>query len=535
MKIKKKLGIVYIVVIMVIFLIPFAGMTFFATNSTTENKTLAPMPSLVTDDGFNMKFFDELGTYFEDHFAFREYMVNADALIQSQVFHVSNVDTVVTGEDGWLYYDATVDNYLGQNLMSDRDAYQAAHNLSLMQDYVQGQGARFVVAISPNKNSLYGEHMPYYDSYKASEEKNAEKVQAQMEAQEVAYVDLFDLFQSQDEVLYLKRDSHWNGKGAVLVYNELLSALGVEHDPLDTVPVTRTKTEIGDLNSMIYPLSAQPEWNYYYQYDPAYTYVTDTESVEDGWIETENKEQEGSLLMFRDSFGNSLLPLMANAVGSGYFSKGVPAAIQTYMETYEPEMVIDELVERNIEQFITDPPVMQGPEVEEAQEEETKEETKEKKKKKEKETDKDEAAEEKADEEDAEGEEDDQEEAAEEEAEKEDAAEDTATLLAAEADADTSYWCLSGILDPETAAEETNVQIRLSDGDAQQTLEAFLTKTQDSDYGYMLYVKKDYLTENFSGHENELKVEVMRELDGKQTTVHTETIDFTGIVAEDEE
>ncbi len=512
MKIKKKLGIVYIVVIMVIFLIPFAGMTFFATDSTTENKTLASLPSLVTEDGFNVKFFDELGDYFEDHFAFREYLVNADALIQSNIFHVSNVDTVVTGEDGWLYYDATVDNYLGQNLMSDRDVYQAAHNLSLMQDYVEGQGARFVAAIAPNKNSLYGEQMPYYDSYKASEEKNAEKLQAQMEAQEVAYVDLFDLFQSQNEVLYLKRDSHWNGKGAVLVYNELLGALGVEHDPLDTVPVTRTKTEVGDLNTMIYPLSAQPEWNYYYEYDPEYTYVTDTESVEDSWIETENKAQEGNLLMFRDSFGNSLLPLMANAVGEGYFSKGVPAAIQTYMETYEPELVIDELVERNIEQFITDPPVMQGPEVEEAEEETEEKEKKDKQKDKKKSKD----------------------EETEEDAEEEETAEDRATLLAAEADADTSYWCLSGIVDPEMAEEETNVQIRLSAGDAGQTLEAFLTKTEDSDYAYMLYVKKDYLTENFKDHENEIKVEVMTELDGKQTTVHTETIDFTGIVAEEE-
>ena len=56
-----------------------------------------------------------------------------DALIQSRVFSVSNVDTVMKGTDGWLYYTDTLDDYLGTNLMNRRQVFNVANNLSLLQ------------------------------------------------------------------------------------------------------------------------------------------------------------------------------------------------------------------------------------------------------------------------------------------------------------------------------------------------------------------------------------------------------------------
>ncbi len=512
---KKKLGLVYIILCFLICLVPFAGMTFWATNSTTENKTLAELPSVMEDGELNLDFLQDLGAYFEDHFAFREAFVNADAEIQSKVFQVSNVDTVINGEDGWLYYSATLDDYLGQDLLSDRSIYNAAYNLSVMQDYVESEGARFAVTIAPNKNSLYGEHMPYYDSYKVSNEKNVENLQTNLEELGVTYVDLFQAFEDQDEVLYLKRDSHWNEKGAVLAYNQLLDSMEIDHDRLETVTALRTKTEVGDLNTMVFPLTAQPEWNYDYEYDSTFKYVTDDGSdevdVEDAWIVTENPEGEGSLLMFRDSFGNTLLPLMANTFDQGYFSRGVPYSIQFYMETYEPETVICEKVERNIDEFCLDPPVMQSME-----------------------QSVDEVAL---------------------------TVEDETTCTVEEAEADTSFWCISGVLDESGVDDETTVLIRLSvdadkeitEEEAEETAEAeaegeaaeeaepeeeitveapekffdaFLVTTGESDYGYMLYLNKSYVTETFGEEANEMDVSVITETDGTMTLVHTETVNL---------
>ncbi len=477
---KKATGTVFIVVCMVICLIPFAGMTFFRTDTTTENKTLASFPKVMEEGTVNLDFFDELSDYFEDHFAFREYLVNADALIQSKVFQVSNVDTVIVGEDGWLYYSATLDDYLGQDLMSEREIYNAAHNIALLQTYVEEQGAQFAVTVAPNKNTLYGENMPYYDSYTVSDERNIEYLEEQFEAQGVSYIDLFSVFENEDEVLYLKRDSHWNAKGAVLAYNTILNSMDISHDSLSKVSANRSKTEIGDQNTMVYPLTAEPEWNYNYEYDVTYEYVTETSSVEDAWIMTSNDSGEGSLLMFRDSFGNTLLPLMANTFSQAYFSKGTPYMIGNYMQIYAPEVVIVEKVERNIDEFASTPPVMQG--IETVLESVP------------------------------------------------DTAVTNATCNVAESESAMTYISVNGIL--EDTEDLTNVYIRLGANGVEETYEAFLVTTEESDYGYQLYLSKTSVAEAFAGAESSVDLEVITQAGENLSVVYTDTVDFSELVAE---
>ncbi len=472
--------IFYIVLCMAICLVPFAGMTFWATDSTTENKTLASFPSLVGEDGVNLDFFDELADYFEDHFAFREALVNADAVIMGQVFGESNEDTVIQGENGWLYYTDTLDDYLGQNLMSDRSISNAAHNLALVQEYVEAGGAQFVLTVAPNKNSLYGENMPYYDSVIVSDESNAERLKEQLEENGINYVDLFALFESQDEVLYLKRDSHWNNKGALLAYNALMDALNLEHEDYETTEVLRTQTEVGDLATMLYPLTAEPEWNYYYQYESAYSYVTETQSVEDAWIVTENDNQENSLLMFRDSFGNTLLPFMAEAFGEGYFAKGEPYAIGRYMSNYEPNVVIIERVERNLSDFAENPPVMQCLQADEETAELVREAA----------TNGNAAAE-----------------------------NNVTTCEIKESESDTSYYVVSGIADESCCSAETVFNICLSSGGSDMIFQAYCVTTQNSDYGYLLYLSKDSVEE--MGGRGSITVEVVAETEGDYTLLYS--------------
>lgn len=100
----KNIGrICYVVLCFFICIVPFAGMLVNRTDTTTENKELAEFPNLKKDGRWNIDFMQEMGLYFEDHFAFRPELVTADAKIQSGIFQVSNVDTVTVGTDGWLY------------------------------------------------------------------------------------------------------------------------------------------------------------------------------------------------------------------------------------------------------------------------------------------------------------------------------------------------------------------------------------------------------------------------------------------------
>lgn len=186
MKMKYKL---YIVIFMVMCILPFAGMAVAKTETTTENRTMAAFPSFMEEGKWNVNYLQDLGAYFEDHYAFRNLLVSVDSQIQAKLFKTSNMDTVIVGKNDWLYYTASLDNYLGQNLMSDQEVYNAAYNLSIVQEYVQSRGAKFLVTVPPNKNSLYGENMPYYDQPKVSSERNYTNIIKALKSNKVAYTD----------------------------------------------------------------------------------------------------------------------------------------------------------------------------------------------------------------------------------------------------------------------------------------------------------------------------------------------------------
>ena len=155
----KKSYIAYIALIIIALMVPFVGMSFWMTTKTTENKELSQWPQLIEDGKFNTDYLEEAGTYFEEHMAFRLQMLTANSAIWGKIFHTSTTDQVIVGKDDWLYYGGTVNDYTGRDLLSDRELYDVVYNLSLVQDFVEKNGSQFLLAVVPNKNTLYGDNI----------------------------------------------------------------------------------------------------------------------------------------------------------------------------------------------------------------------------------------------------------------------------------------------------------------------------------------------------------------------------------------
>ncbi len=359
----KKLAIIFIAVCLVLCMIPSVGMLFFPTTQTTENRPMAAPAKLVMEDGsFNKAFSKDFESYFNEHMALRNPLVYADAVIQTTLFRESNVSGVIDGTNGWLYYASTLSDYLGRDLLSQRQLYNLAHNFSVIQEYLDLREIDFVLTIPPNKNTLYGENMPYYASYTVNPDHSAKLLAPYLQQQNIRYVDLFQLFEEQDEVLYLLRDSHWNNKGACLAYNAVMNALEWPHRDYASTPPLITADGSGDLNRMLYSFYGDPELNYSYFDTPDFEYTNGASSVQDGWIITENTSGKGSLLMFRDSFADTLIPFMSREFKTAYYSKGQPNALEAFVESYQPDCVVIEKVERNITDYLDNPPILTPPE-----------------------------------------------------------------------------------------------------------------------------------------------------------------------------
>ena len=348
---------------MVLCLIPSVGMLFFPTTQTTENRAMAPAPKLTAEDGsLNKSFFADFESYFTEHMALRNPLVFADAKIQTTLFQESNVSGVIDGTDGWLYYSSTLSDYQGTDVLSDRALHNLSNNFSIVQDYLRERNIDFVLTIAPNKNTLYGENMPYYKSLIVNSDHSAKLLSSYLAQQEVAYLDLFNLFEQQDEVLYLKQDSHWNRKGAFLVYDAIMDMLALPHEDYADNPPELLRDDNGDLSKMLYSFYGKPEENYSYDVSDTYHYANEVDSVEDGWIITENPDGTGTLLMFRDSFANTLIPFFSAEFETAYYAKGEPNAMERYVESYDPDCVVIQKVERNITNYLENPPILTPPE-----------------------------------------------------------------------------------------------------------------------------------------------------------------------------
>ena len=245
--------------------IPSAGMLFLPPTQAAANERLSQTPQLKNEDGsWNTNVLDEATDYIADHFALRQEMVTANAALQTGLLATSPAEDVIYGSDGWLYYAETLDDYQNRATLTDDEARQVAQTVADMQAFCEARGARFLFTIAPNKNSLYPENMParYLQSDSPG---NYEKILLLLEEYGVHYADLFTFFREQDEILYLKTDSHWTNRGAALAHDFLMQSLGLPYTAFADAPYTTADTHRGDLYEMLYPKGTAREAQQAYQ------------------------------------------------------------------------------------------------------------------------------------------------------------------------------------------------------------------------------------------------------------------------------
>ena len=359
----KKGKLIYCILFFAICLCPSLGMLVTKQETSSENRQLSEFPSPKTEEGkINVKWLSQAGDYFQEHFAFRNELVTGNALLHGRLLETSTADGVIQGKNDWLYYKDSLDDYLGQDLLSDRSLFNIAHMLSMTQQALEEKGVNFLFTIAPNKNSLYGDNMPYYDKLKVSDQTNRENLESWLKTEKVAYADLYQALMEEDEVLYHARDSHWNNKGAALAADVLMDALGKDHDSYEGESYTVRRDYTGDLDTMLYPLASTADEEIYYDKETTYATVEEIQSNFDPRITTVNPVKEGSLVMYRDSFGNALLPYMADAYANAYFSRGIPYQLMD-VETHSADTVIIERAERFLPEMSQFPPVLTAKEI----------------------------------------------------------------------------------------------------------------------------------------------------------------------------
>lgn len=342
-------------------LLPGAGMFLLPESEAAANQRLAPRPSLtLLDGGLNPAVLQQATDYAADHFAFRQQLITAGAVLEAAAFHSSAEDSVLLGREGWLFYRETLPGYLHTEPMSDRALYGAAHTLALLREYAEARGARLLFTVAPNKASLYPQYLPRVGEPLPGEDE-IDRLLPLLERENVPYADLFAAFRAQPEVLYHRLDSHWNARGAALAHDVLLEALGkTGWEPFFGSPSRMERVHRGDLYEMLYPAGGELDEDAVFERGFAFRYDPEPRSAENQRITAVCEGRSGSLLMFRDSFGNSLHRFLADSYGRSVFSRSMPYQMALLDETGADTVVI-ELVERNLRWLAERAPVFPAP------------------------------------------------------------------------------------------------------------------------------------------------------------------------------
>ena len=355
---KKKLHLLFVLLFFCACAVPGLGMVFFGESQAAANEVLSPKPSLTQPDGsVNLNIMSDAADYFADRFAFRQELITADSAWKAALFHTSSQEQVSLGREDWLFYAETEDDFTGADLLTQRQVWAIRRSLELAQGYVESKGASFLFTVAPNKLTLYPEHGP--QGLEPGEVTALSQVTGALAESSVPYSDLVAAFSQQEEDLYHKWDSHWTYKGAALAHDTLLADLGRTGDMFQREGYYE-KDHQGDLYVMLYPASDELEDQWHFSQDLAFEYTTPIRDVDDLRIETTSAGTNGNLLMFRDSFGNTLHSLLAESFGHAVFSRSTPYNLGA-MDALQADTVILEIVERNLKNLAEYPFIFPAP------------------------------------------------------------------------------------------------------------------------------------------------------------------------------
>ncbi|MBQ7337108.1 MAG: hypothetical protein IJW40_01505 [Clostridia bacterium] len=301
--------------------------------SESERRDLAQLPTDITWESIlNTKDAEtstikQFENFTVDQFPFREWFRSLKANLAMHVFNLNENNGLVI-EDGYI---AKVESDFNPDLVE----YSVGRLQHIYEKYLKDNGGEKFVCLVPDKNYLlardYGYPSPDYDWM-------AQTVQSALPG--MTYIDIFDKLELSD---YYRTDTHWSQDKIGDVVDEISAALGVS----DRLSGTYTENSLEDFKGVYYLQSAlypTPDTLVYLTNDvldacTVYDYETgktgsiyDFEQFEsdDGYnfflsgtrallrIDNPNATTDEELIVFRDSFGSSLIPLLAEGYKSIY-------------------------------------------------------------------------------------------------------------------------------------------------------------------------------------------------------------------------
>jgi hypothetical protein len=270
-------------------------------------------------------------------------------------------DSSIISDDNWLIFTEEMDDYQNTIPFSEEDLATIQRKMDGLASRLEAKGVKkLIVVLAPNKSTIYPELMPASIPKIGAQSRLDQLLNYEKSHGNVKILDLRPvlLAAKSESQVYYRTDSHWNPLGSFLAYQAIMQEVQEAYPNIEPhslrdfqiVPKVFTgdisrqmiKTEIQEDSIQLVPLyeqktSAQVLW--VDKKDSLYNFPITTVMHADRTLP--------KLVMFRDSASTDIEPLIID-----HFSRSVlvwyPPSEEMYYEIEKPDVVIVEIIERNL-------------------------------------------------------------------------------------------------------------------------------------------------------------------------------------------
>lgn len=180
---------------------------------------------------------------------------------------------VMVGYDGYMFYEDTLEDFLGLNFLNGSVYDRAKDMLKSSQQWAEQNGKKFYIVIAPNKNTVYPDYMP--DGYELASYRRYDQFVELINDAGITAVDLRSAMAQAVQAypqrnLYYKYDTHWNNHAGYIAYQVTMDM--IRRDFPNAVFHQKSEYQINYVETYMKDQAYYfGQYSYYKDYGPVYT------------------------------------------------------------------------------------------------------------------------------------------------------------------------------------------------------------------------------------------------------------------------
>ena len=313
---KNPLMYMFISVILIISLLDFISPD--KKFSEFENRNLKSKMKFTIKSYLDGSFGRGYEKYINDQFIGRDLWINLKSRSEYVLGKVEN-NNIIYGDNGYLFEKFT---YIDKERLNT--------NINAVNALIKNSKTKVSLLIAPNSYGIYEENLPY-GAPVINQAKTISMIYESIFGENEVNV-LAKFMEEKDEYIYYKTDHHWTTKGAYVAYSELIKTLGQLPIKLNDYKTIETPGFYGTYYSKAKPFDIDADKLSYYEFsnikmtigDKSYDSLYDISKLmtKDKYsvflygnnpltiIENTEIDNDKKLLIFKDSYANSLIPFL---------------------------------------------------------------------------------------------------------------------------------------------------------------------------------------------------------------------------------